>query len=167
MSDLSDLYFEGQMKGEKVMALRRRHFIFLCARLFLPLVIGAVSFYVFLLINDWLHYLSLVIFLMCLFLVFRQVVSWYYSFYILTNLRLRYVSQIGFFRRQTLDLRLTEFSGVSCFSNGFLATLFSFGDVVIDSDVGQLTIYRISQVDKFYDVIQQQLNYLEKNSEKY
>lgn len=64
---------------------------------------------------------------------FISWLSFYYSVYIVTKLEIIEITQVGFFGRKVSQLSLLRVQDVTSSIKGFLPTLFSFGDVLIET----------------------------------
>jgi len=63
----------------------------------------------------------------------REWVGWYYSIYLLTSSRLMMISQKGFFKRSVAELSLNNIQNVNYNIDGFQASMFGYGDVLIET----------------------------------
>ncbi|MCC7289513.1 PH domain-containing protein [bacterium] len=63
----------------------------------------------------------------------REWVGWYYSIYLLTSTKLTVITQRGFFRRSVSDLALNNIQSVNYKIDGFQASAFGYGDVVVET----------------------------------
>lgn len=150
-----ELDFEGQREGEEVLFIFRRHPIAMRKgfyMLLIPFVISSVPFLIWqtleLLI---LPVIGLVIGL-CLF--FYHYVMWYFTVYIVTNERLRQVSQHGFFGKDVVELSLSKIQNISYNIPGFSGEFLGYGTIVIQTFVGDLVIHKVEHPDKIYNRLQ-------------
>lgn len=155
MEQQTNFQFDGQRPDEQILVLFRRHYSDLVviglrnlalivivllvsfkflAESFIPLGIGLALF----LALAWGYHLAL----------------WYYSFYIITNQRLRYTQRSGLFRQTVLDLNLDSIELVRYQTSGFLSEMVGYGDLIIDSTTGELTISKIKQAKELYNLLQ-------------
>lgn len=151
--------FDGQRSDERVLRVFRRnvlHFWLLTGLRFMS-VIGLVvvwlrlrSGYVRLPMN-WL--IGGVIGLMVMRGLYKYIL-WYYTFYILTNQRLRCVERWGLFRQNTLDITISSIETVEYRTAGLGSELMRVGDLIIDSQAGQLTIEGAVQAKDLYNQLQ-------------
>lgn len=148
--------FEGQRDDEEVEMVFRRHVIALRKGFYLlliPFVIASLPA-LFLPQYLWLFLVSLAGFGLGLGLFFYYWLGWYYTYFILTNQRLRQVTQSGFFGRSVVDLGLNKIQNVSYSVPGFSGEVFGFGTIVIQTYVGDLVIDRIHHAEKIYNKLQ-------------
>jgi hypothetical protein len=79
---------------------------------------------------------------------------WYYTYYIVTNQRIRQVTQRGFFGKDVVELRLSKIQNISYNIPGFSGEVFNFGTIVIQTIVGDLVIRNVEHPDKIYNKLQ-------------
>lgn len=151
-----DKQFDGQREGEEIELVFRRHIIAL-RRGFYSLLIPFAIFSIPALIwpdQLWLFYLSFGAFGLGLLLFAYHWVGWYYTYFILTNQRLRQVKQNGLFGRSVIDLGLNKIQNISYEIVGFSGEVFGFGTIVIQTYVGDLVLDRLHHPDKIYNKLQ-------------
>lgn len=151
-----DKLFEGQRDDEEIVEVFRRHIIAMRKGFYLlliPFLLGSLPFLI-IQTNIELLYLSIGGFALGLLLFAYQWVGWYYTYFILTNQRVRQVSQKGFFGKSVVDLGLSKIQNVSYNIPGFSGEVFGFGTIVIQTYVGDLVIDRIHHPDKIYNKLQ-------------
>lgn len=153
---MSKAAFEGQREGEEVELVFRRHLITAwrgVAWLVFWTVIGAVPM---LLWRDdqrmflvWLG--AFVIGIMgCL----RIYSLWYYSYYLVTNQRIRQVRQKGLFRHSVVDLGLDKIQSISYEVPGVSGGILRYGTILIQTQVGDMTISMVRRPEKTYNKLQ-------------
>lgn len=155
--------FSGQREGEEVEFVFRRHWleakrgvIFLMVMVALgcvPLVAWqgeAIGFYA------WVACLVL-----GLIGFGYSHMLWHFSVYIVTNQRIRQVSQRGLFKRTVVDLGLDKIQSVSYNVPGLFGGLMGYGTLLIQTQVGDMTISMVSQPEKTYNKIQNLLGNIE------
>ena len=137
-------YFPTQTSGEKVFLLVRRHWIiffgitsFIFA-LIIPIVV--LVFYWFFapetftgMLGNFVIVFAGVYTLAVLALLLYGFVNYYLDVYIVTNERIVDIRQQGFFHREIAELHLRQIQDVKAEVNGFLRTLFHFGDIYIQT----------------------------------
>ncbi|HSX47943.1 MAG TPA: PH domain-containing protein [Candidatus Nanoarchaeia archaeon] len=74
---------------------------------------------------------------------FYRWIGWYYSVYIVTNERLVEIKQKGFFNRRVTEFGLDKIQNINYHINGFQAVLFQFGDIAVQTYVGDLVMKTI------------------------
>jgi hypothetical protein len=85
-------------------------------------------------------------------------ILWYFSIYIVTNQRIRQVTQKGFFGRDVIDLKLSKVQSISYNIPGFSGDVFHFGTIVIHTFVGDLVIHHVEHPVKVYNKLQDALD---------
>jgi hypothetical protein len=74
--------------------------------------------------------------------------------YIVTDQRIRQITQKGFFGKDVIELRLSKIQNISYNIPGFSGELFGFGTIVIQTFVGDLVINKVEHPDKIYNQLQ-------------
>ena len=87
-------------------------------------------------------------------LFFYHWMMWYFTVYIVTNQRLRQVTQRGFFGKDVVELRLSKIQNISYNIPGFSGELFGFGTIIIQTFVGDLVIRYVEHPEKTYNKLQ-------------
>lgn len=158
--------FEGQQEGEEILFLFRRHIIAMRKGFYLlliPFLIASLPMLIVPFITAplpaWLTdpfnllYVALGgLFIGCL-LFFYHWMGWYFSVFIVTNVRLRQITQTGFFGKSVIDLGLSKIQNISYNVEGFNAAVFGFGTIVIQTYVGDLILDKIHNPGKIYNKI--------------
>lgn len=150
------LDFEGQRPGEKVLFVFRRHIIAMRKGfwlLLIPLVITAIppliwqsNLELFLLPVGGLA-LGIILFL-------YHYIMWYFTIYLVTNQRIRQVTQKGIFGKDVVELRLSKIQNISYNIPGFTGEILGFGTIVIQTFVGDLVIRNVEHPEKIYNKLQ-------------
>jgi uncharacterized membrane protein YdbT with pleckstrin-like domain len=150
------LDFEGQRPGEKVLFVFRRHLIAMRKGfwlLLIPLVITAIP--------PLIWQSNLVLFLLPvgglalgLILFLYHYVMWYFTIYLVTNQRIRQVTQKGVFGKDVVELRLSKIQNISYNIPGFTGEILGFGTIVIQTFVGDLVIRNVEHPEKIYNKLQ-------------
>lgn len=83
---------------------------------------------------------------------------WYFSVYIVTNQRIRQISQRGLFKKSVVDLGLDKIQSISYGVNGIRAGLMGYGTIVIQTAVGDLVISMVKNSEKIYNDLQNLIN---------
>jgi uncharacterized membrane protein YdbT with pleckstrin-like domain len=150
------LDFEGQRPGEEVLFVFRRHIIAMRKGFYLlliPLVITAIPPLIWQ-TNLELFLLPLGGFILGLLLFFYHFVLWYFTIYLVTNQRIRQVTQKGLFGKDVVELRLSKIQNISYNIPGFTGEIFGFGTIVIQTFVGDLVIRYVEHPEKTYNKLQ-------------
>lgn len=153
---MSELSFDGQRDGEEVQFIFRRHIS--TARkglrfLIIMIILGAVPMFL------WPDQSEMFwIFLGCviigLFGVAYAYLLWYFSIYIVTNERLRQITQKGLFKKSTVDLSLDKIQSISVATPSVFAGLFGYGTILIQTGVGDLVISQVPKPEKVHNKLQ-------------
>lgn len=161
--------FEGQRSGEELLFVFRRHIISMRKGFYLlliPLVITAIPPLIWQ--NNlelfWLPVGGLVLGLV---LFLYHFVLWYFTIYIVTNERIRQVTQKGFFGKDVIELRLSKIQNISYNIPGFTGEMFQYGTIVIQTFVGDLVINQVEHPDRTYNKLQDAVNNAVKHEGEY
>lgn len=148
--------FEGQREGEELLFIFRRHIIAMRKGfygLLIPFAISAIPPLVWQ--DNMVLFLLPVAGLTLGLLIFAyHFILWYYTVYIVTNQRIRQVTQNGFFGTDVVELRLSKIQNISYNIPGFSGEVFGFGTIVIQTFVGDLVIHKVEHPDKTYNKLQ-------------
>ena len=158
--DKPQLDFIGQREGEKLLFVFRRHIISMRKGFYLlaiPLIITAIPPLI------WSYNLELFLlpvggFILGLILFSYHFILWYFTIYIVTDQRIRQVTQRGFFGKDVIELRLSKVQNISYNIPGFSGELFQFGTIVIQTFVGDLVIHNVEHPDEIYNKLQDAVN---------
>lgn len=152
----AQLDFEGQRPGEEVLFVFRRHIIAMRKGFYLLLIPFTLSALPVLIWQDNIELLwsPLIGFSLGLLLFFYHWMMWYFTVYIVTNQRLRQVTQKGFFGKDVVELRLSKIQNISYNIPGFSGEIFGFGTIVIQTFVGDLVIRNVEHPEKTYNKLQ-------------
>ena len=154
------MIFDGQREGEEVQFVFRRHF--------LTAKSGVIFLILMIMIGVGLTLLwpnNMMIFETFLALILVGVLGflysymlWYFSIYIVTNQRIRQISQRGLFKKSVVDLGLDKIQSISYGVSGIRAGLMGYGTIVIQTAVGDLVISMIKKSEKIYNDLQNLIN---------
>ncbi len=148
--------FEGQREGEELLFVFRRHIIAMRKgfySLLIPMVIGAMPFLIWQ-DNFNLFWVFVGGFVFGLLLFSYHFIIWFYTYYIVTNQRIRQITQRGFFGKDVVELRLAKIQNISYNVPGFFGEMFNFGTIVIQTFVGDLVIRNVEHPDEIYNKLQ-------------
>lgn len=151
--------FEGQREGEEVELVFRRH-ILTAWRGLLGLVLMGVIGFVPMLIwreNQELFFLWLGFLAIGLVYVLNVYMKWYFSYFLVTNQRLRQVKQEGFFRKEVVDLGLDKILTIK-YKTGVLGGIFGYGTLTLQTQVGETVITMVRKPQKIYNILQDLAN---------
>ena len=148
--------FNGQREGEELLFVFRRHIIAMRKgfyMLLLPLVVGAIPPLI------WQDTLELFL-LPVAGLVLGSIgfcyhfLMWRYTYYIVTDQRIRQVTQKGFFGTDVVELSLAKIQNISYNIPGFSGEVFKFGTIIIQTFVGDLVIRMVEHPSEIYNKLQ-------------
>ncbi|MBQ8157025.1 PH domain-containing protein [Candidatus Saccharibacteria bacterium] len=148
--------FEGQRTGEEVVLVFRRH-ILTTIRGFLVmlLLIGGGALPMILMPDDpqlfWLWVACIVLGVLG---YLYSYMLWHFSYYLVTNERIRQVRQKGMFKRTVVDLELDNIQSISFGVMGVFGSLFDYGTILIQTGVGDLSLSMVSHPENVYNEIQ-------------
>lgn len=154
--NMSELAFDGQREGEKVAFIFRRHIatarkglLFLAVMIVLgiiPMVLWPNNAHMF-----WV-FLGCVI--IGLFGAGYAYLLWYFSIFIVTNERIRQISQKGLFKKTIVDLGLDKIQSISVNIPGAIAGIFGYGTILIQTAVGDLVISQVPKPNVIHNKLQ-------------
>ena len=158
--NLSKLDFPGQRDGEKVLFVFRRHIISMRKgfySLIIPVVLSSLPPLI------WSYNLELFIlpifgFAIGLLLFFYHFMLWYFTIYIVTDQRIRQITQRGLFGRDVIELKLSKIQNISYNIPGFSGEIFKFGTIVIQTFVGDMIVHNVERPSEIYNKLQDAVN---------
>lgn len=148
--------FEGQRPGEKVLFIFRRHISTTRKGILFLIAMTIIGFLPVLIWRD----LNQMVFIWMGFVLLGLIgwgysyILWYFSLYVVTNQRLRQISQKGIFKKSVVDLGLDKIESISYSIPGFFASMSGYGTILIQTIVGDLTISNVSKPEKVYNKLQ-------------
>jgi len=150
-------YFEGQHDDEEVLFTFRRHPIAMRKgfyALLIPFLLTSIPVFIWPdnISNLWVAFgglgLGIVLFS-------YYWMGWYFTIFIVTNQRLRQITQKGFFNRSIIDIGIPKIQNISYNVPGFSAAAFGFGNLVVQTYVGNLYLDKVQHPTKiFNDLLQ-------------
>ena len=134
----------------------RRHIIAMRKGFYLLLIPMALSALPFLIWQDNLDLLWVFVggFGLGLVVFFYHFLMWFYTYYIVSDQRIRQITQHGFFGKDVVELRLSKIQNISYNIPGFFGEVFKFGTIVIQTFVGDLVIRNVENPDEIYNKLQ-------------
>lgn len=147
--------FSGQREGEEVQFIFRRHFLetYKSFLLWVALTaVGVLSFWLF--DNSTAFWIWLGCFLLGALIFAYAYILWYFSLHIVTNQRIRQVSQRGLFKRTVVDLGLDKIESVSYQVPGLIGGVLDYGTLLIQTHVGDMEITKVRHPEETYNRIQ-------------
>jgi len=152
----AQLDFDGQRDDEELLFVFRRHIIAMRKGFYLlliPFVISAIPPLIWQ-NNLELFLLPIIGLVVGLILFSYHFIMWYFTIYIVTDQRIRQITQRGFFGKDVVELRLSKIQNISYNIPGFSGELFKFGTIVIQTFVGDLVIKKVEHPDQIYNKLQ-------------
>lgn len=151
--------FEGQREGEEVELVFRRHILTAWRGLFGLVLMGAIGFVPMLIWREdqelfflWLGFLAI-----GLVYALNVYMKWYFSYFLVTNQRLRQVKQEGFFRKEVVDLGLDKILTIK-YKTGVLGGILGYGTLTLQTQVGETVITMVRKPQKIYNILQDLAN---------
>ena len=148
--------FEGQRESEEVIYVFRRHSLAAIKGilwLLLMVGLGIIPMFVWR-ENGQMFFVWLVFIGVGLLGAAYSWMLWYFSFYIVTNERLRQTRQKGLFKKSVVDLELSNIQNMSYGVNGMFATMFDYGSILIQTEAGDLVISMVSHPETVYNELE-------------
>ena len=152
----TQLDFEGQREGEELLFVFRRHMIAMRKGFYLfliPFAISALPVFIWPTVLE-VYWIPLIGFIIGMLLFIYHFLMWYYTIYIVTNQRLRQITQHGFFGKDVVELGLSKIQNISYNVPGLSGELLGFGTIVIQTYVGDLVINKVEHPEKMYNQLQ-------------
>lgn len=153
---MAELLFDGQREGEKVKLVFRRHLVTARKGLLFLILMSIAGFIPMLLWQQdarmfWVFLICVVIGLIGLGYAY---LLWYFSVYIVTNERIRQISQKSLFKKTVVDLGLDKIQSISYGVTSFTGGVLGYGTILIQTAAGDLTISMVSHPAKVYNKLQ-------------
>lgn len=157
---MKKMIFDGQREGEEVQFVFRRHFLTAKSGvIFLILMIMIGVGLTLLWPNNMMIFETFLVLILVGVLGFLySYMLWYFSIYIVTNQRIRQISQRGLFKKSVVDLGLDKIQSISYGVSGIRAGLMGYGTIVIQTAVGDLVISMVKNSEKIYNDLQNLIN---------
>ncbi len=158
--DTTQYAFNGQREGEELLFVFRRHIIAMRKGFYLLLIPFAISAIPPLIWQDNLELflLPLAGLILGSIMFSYHFLMWRYTYYIVTDQRIRQVTQKGFFGTDVVELSLAKIQNISYNIPGFSGEVFKFGTIVIQTFVGDLVIHNVEYPAKIYNRLQDAVN---------
>ncbi len=160
--------FEGQHEGEELLFVFRRHMIAMRKGFYMLLIPFALSSIPPLIWQDKIELFLLPVggLVLGLLLFSYHFLMWYFTVYIVTNERIRQVTQKGLFGKDVVELRLAKIQNISYNIPGFFGEVFKFGTIVIQTFVGDLVIHKVEHPSEIYNQLQDAVHHATTDSEQ-
>ena len=154
---MTKLVFDGQREGEEVKFIFRLHFTTAKAGiifLIVLIILGLVP--LFLWKGDARMFWLFVGFVLIGFIGFLySYMMWYFSVYIVTNQRIRQITQKGLFKKTVVDLGLDKIQSISYGITSVIGGIIGYGTILIQTGVGDLVISAVGKPAEIYEKLQQ------------
>jgi len=147
------LDFSGQHADETVLLIFRRHIVAMRRGfygLLIPFVIGSIPFLIWQ-NNVALLWLPLIGFGVGLLIFLYQFMGWYFSVFIVTDQRIRQLTQNSVFGHSVIDLNLAKVQNISYNIPGFWGDILGYGTIVLQTIVGDMVINKVSHPIQVYN----------------
>ena len=148
--------FEGQREGEQLLFIFRRHIIAMRKGFWLlaiPFALSSIPVFIWP-TTPQVYFSPVAGLLIGLLLFSYHFLMWYYTIFIVTDQRLRQVTQRGFFGKDVVELGLSKIQSISYNIPGFSGEILGFGTIVIQAYVGDLIINKVEHPEKIYNKLQ-------------
>jgi len=155
-SKQNQLDFDGQRDDEQLLFVFRRHIVAMRKGfyvLLIPFVVSSIPPLIWQ-TNLELFLLPLAGLFIGLILFSYHFIMWYFTIYIVTDQRLRQITQRGFFGKDVVELKLSKIQNISYNIPGLSGELFKYGTIIIQTVVGDLIINKVEHPDKIYNKLQ-------------
>jgi uncharacterized membrane protein YdbT with pleckstrin-like domain len=153
---MAKLVFDGQREGEEVKFVFRRHFLTAKKGIFFMFIMIALGVVPMLIWTNNIHmfwfFVGMVI--VGAFGFLYSYMLWYFSLYIVTDQRIRQISQKGIFKKTVVDLGLDRIQSISYGVPGIVAGIFGYGTILIQTGVGDLVISQVGKPAEIYERLQ-------------
>jgi len=153
---MSELSFDGQREDEKVAFIFRRHISTARRGLLFMIIMIALGIIPMILWKDdsrmfW-------VFLGCVIVGLLgagySYLLWYFSIFIVTNERIRQITQKSLFKKTITDLWLDKIQSISFNVPSIMAGIFNYGTILIQTAVGDFVISQDPKPDKIHNKLQ-------------
>ncbi|MBR1939154.1 PH domain-containing protein [Candidatus Saccharibacteria bacterium] len=148
--------FEGQRPDEEVLFIFRRHISTALRGLLFMIVMIAVGVAMLFLWpnNAKIVFAMMVCVLIGVFGFVYALILWYFSFYMVTNQRLRQTRQKGMFKKSVVDLDLEKIMSVSFGVPGMFGAMFDYGTILVQTGAGDLVMSMVAHPETVYNELQ-------------
>ena len=148
--------FEGQRANEEIVYVFRRHILTSIKGLFFLIFMAVIGFFPQLMWSDnqMMVFVWMGAVIVGLLGMGYSYLLWYFSFYIVTNQRLRQTRQKGLFKKTVVDLSLENIQSTSFGVPGLFGSMFDYGTILIQTGAGDLVLSMVSHPEKVYNEIE-------------
>lgn len=148
--------FSGQREGEEVELIFRRHIMTAWRGVLWMIVwclLGGIGFVMWP-GNEKMFFVWLAGVGIGLLGMLYAYVLWHFSYYLVTNQRVRQVRQKGLFKKVVVDLGLDKIQSISYEVPGLGGGMFGYGTLLLQTQVGDMTISMVRNPEKTYNKLQ-------------
>lgn len=150
---MAKLEFEGQFPDEKLLFVFRRHIIAMRKGFYgilIPFSLGIIPFLIWP-SNIYLLWGPVIGFGLGLLIFAYHWMGWHFSVYIVTNQRIRQLTQNSLFGHTVIDLDLEKIQNISYNIPGFTGEILNFGTIVLQTMVGDMVINKVAHCERIYN----------------
>ncbi len=153
MKQNTNIKFNGQRQDEKVLLKFNRHFIAVRKGLLIFAIIFILSAIPPLIWQDnlQLFLLPIVGLLLGSIILSYYIMLWHFSCFIVTDQRIRQITQRSFFNKIEVDLRFSKIQSIVHIVPGFMGEMFHFGTIIIKTLVGDVIIKDVNKSEEVYN----------------
>ena len=105
-------------------------------------------------------------FVLGLILFIYHFLMWFYTVYVVTNERIRQITQRGFFGRDVVEISLDKVQSISYNIPGFSGEVFKFGTIIMRTYVGDMVIRLVEHPSEIYNKLQDAVHEAESKKRK-
>lgn len=148
-----DLDFPGQHPDERVLFTFHQHIIVMRKGFYAILLLFLLGSIPFMIWQDNINLLfgPLIGMGLGILVFFHYWIGWHFSLFIVTNERIRQITQKGLFNRTVIDLNLNKVQNISYNIPGMTGSIFGFGTLVLQTMVGNMIIEKASHCERVYN----------------
>lgn len=154
---MTKLVFDGQREGEEVKFIFRRHFTTAKAGIIFLLIMVIIGISPLLLWQGDVRMFWLFLGLLLVGVVgfLYSYMMWYFSVYIVTDQRIRQISQKGLLKKTVVDLGLDKIQSISYGITSVVGGILGYGTILIQTGVGDLVISAVGKPAEIYERLQE------------
>ena len=161
--------FEGQRSGEEVLFIFRRHIVTAWKGLVFMLVMIGLGYLPVVMwpeLKTQMYFVWAGVGVIGLLGFLKSLILWHFSFYMVTNQRLRQVRQKGIFTKTVVDLDLDRIQSTSFGVHGVFATMFNYGTILVQTGAGDLILSAVSKPESVYNELENAVHNERKDSDE-
>ena len=161
--------FEGQRSGEEVLFIFRRHIVTAWKGLVFMLVMIGLGYLPVVMwpeLKTQMYFVWAGVGVIGLLGFLKSLILWHFSFYMVTNQRLRQVRQKGIFTKTVVGLDLDRIQSTSFGVHGVFATMFNYGTILVQTGAGDLILSAVSKPESVYNELENAVHNERKDSDE-